>query len=162
MTSYLATAVLVCCIAQFLMPLTSPEHGANAENADDARPVDKTLGENDDASEVGGTPSSPDGDKETASVNTSRPSDDTDVFLPEDDETVGMDSPDAPPLYILRTVNSGESNAVIGVYDADGTLLSTLETPVVALPLSDRALLEVGIEVSGDEDLNTLIEDFGG
>ena len=64
--------------------------------------------------------------------------------------------------YYLRSVKEDGTVPVIGVYDADGNLIRTLNTPIYALPVGDRTLLEVGIAVSDAEELADLIEDFGG
>ena len=153
--SYLGMLVLVFCTAQFLIPLTSGGEGDLTVNAGVTEDVDAMWQETEDVPMGGFTTDGADTD--AAVVGTDR--------VP----TVGdaMEDPDGEgnaEVYCLRTFREAGSltPAVIGVYDGEGNLLRTLETPVLALPAGDRALLDVGIEVSGEEALMDLIEDFGG
>ncbi len=60
-------------------------------------------------------------------------------------------------LYTVREVNGR-----IGVFDASGALMRTLNVPVATLPRADREQLAVGITLGSKEELNALIEDFSG
>lgn len=145
LASYLGMLVLVSCTAQFLKPIgTAGETGTNASV-------------NAGAEQTGGD-DVPAGARPEESVAATEAED---TLANEDLQgSAGADM----PTYVLRSVRSegNDSLAVIGVYDENGTLLYALDTPVYALPVGDRALLEVGIEVSGDDALEDLIEDFGG
>lgn len=145
--SYLGMVVLICCVAQFLIPISK---NANAD-------VTVNAGDTED----------PFVSPDLPTAGTAIP-DDTDAGVKDTDADASttvqndLEAPnDEPPLYVLRTFKDAGGTA-IGVYDANGTLIETLDTPLYALPVGDRALLEVGIEVSSAEDLEDLIEDFGG
>lgn len=155
--SYLGMLVLVCCTAQFLIPLTTESSGGdvlvNAGGTDDTA---ASVTEAPEDVPAGAAPSES-GDTDSSAGGTETASGDR---LEDPSGDAGADE----PTYYLRSVKEegSASAAVIGVYDEDGNLIRVLETPVLALPLSDRALLDVGIEVEGEEDLGELIEDFGG
>ena len=53
-----------------------------------------------------------------------------------------------------------ESNGVIGVYSADGTLLRLLDISVNSLPAADREALAKGIKVNSWRELIALMQDY--
>ena len=57
--------------------------------------------------------------------------------------------------YILK-----EYMEKIGIFSSDGTLIKTLDVYIKTLPEADRRLLREGIEVSGKQELNAIIEDY--
>lgn len=61
----------------------------------------------------------------------------------------------ARPIYSVR-----ENNGKIAVFDADGMLIKTIDTPVVSLPQSDRDMLKDGIDIFTYEELLDVIEDY--
>ena len=69
-------------------------------------------------------------------------------------------APVAKPSAVMYTVR--EVNGCIGIYDADGTLLRTLQVPVSTLPRADREQLAVGIALTSKQELDALIEDYSG
>ena len=50
----------------------------------------------------------------------------------------------------------------IGIYDANGTLLRTLNIPVATLPRADREQLAIGITLKSEQELAALIADYEG
>lgn len=156
--SYLGILMLICCTAQFMTPLSS----ARSET-DDGTLANGTSGaENGEDIPVAALPEEEESDAEmlngSLGSQNAEDTDSLDVFLSEEESAEDV----VIPIYCLRTVKADGATAAIGVYDEDGTLLRMLDTPLYALPASDRAMLDIGIEVSGDEDLDALIEDFGG
>ena len=167
--SYLGMLVLVCCVAQFLTPASvqTPKETGNADqaaSADGKIPTAENVAQGEEEKEA-------DGDVlENERLENDRLEEEEvgDVL-----ENGGMDDGDGDtpvnggadtPTYYLKSVKeeAGSAVPVIGVYDENGQLLETLDTPIYALPLGDRAMLEVGIAVTGREELSDLIEDFGG
>ena len=60
-------------------------------------------------------------------------------------------------LYILR-----EYVGQVGVYTPDGTLIRALDIPILSLPAADRRMLSQGITLFSEEELQTIIQDYGG
>lgn len=146
LTSYLGMLALVAVTARLLVPLG----GENASGKETAAGVTLPAEVTDAAAE----------ESDAATVGQVDPPV-TDAVLdtaPETDAAAGEE----PPVYCLRTVKEDGETPVIGVYDADGNLLRTVDTPVYALPAGDRALLEVGIEIEGEDALSSMLEDFSG
>lgn len=149
--SYLGAVALVAMVGRFTVsPLGNKEDVPSGEQdvfVDVTDPAETDL-------PVAVTP---DGETDAPTVETNGETD-----IPETDETPA--EPEKPTVYYLKTVTGedGTGTNAIGVYNADGALLDVLSTPAFALPSSDRALLENGIEVVGDEALAAVLEDFGG
>lgn len=60
------------------------------------------------------------------------------------------------PAYLVR-----ELDGVVAVFSGDGSeLLQLTDSPVSALPTSDRASLRSGIAVADDQALAMLLEDY--
>ncbi len=57
--------------------------------------------------------------------------------------------------YVLR-----EHENIIGIFDANGKLLGTIDLPTVTLPLSERQRLADGIKVGSRTELERLIESY--
>ena len=79
-------------------------------------------------------------------------------------ESQSIKQPEAAPetelptaLYTVR-----ETGGRIGIFDAGGVLVRTVNVPVNTLPRSDREQLSVGITIHSEEELKALIEDFSG
>ena len=70
------------------------------------------------------------------------------------------DAPDSAAPTALYTVR--ELGGRIGIFDAGGALVRTVNVPVATLPRTDRAQLAVGITSHSEEELKALIEDFSG
>lgn len=65
-------------------------------------------------------------------------------------------SPSLPPAYLVREVDG-----LVAVFTGDGAeLLQLTNSPVAALPASDRACLSEGIPVPDDRALAMLLEDY--
>ena len=146
LTSYLGMLALVAVTARLLVPLGGESASGQGTAAGVTFPAEVTdaAAEESDAATVGQVePPVTDAILDTA---------------PETDVAAGEDG----PVYCLRTVKEDGETPVIGVYDADGNLLRTVDTPVYALPAGDRALLEGGIEIEGEDALSSLLEDFSG
>ena len=166
--SYLGMLVLVCCVAQFLTPASvqTPKETGNADQAASANGQGATAGNgagDEEMKEANGDVLESDLPEKDAGGNV------LENELPENGEA--DDGGDTPvnggadtPTYYLKSVKeeAGSAVPVIGVYDENGQLLETLDTPIYALPARDKAMLEVGIAVTGREELSDLIEDFGG
>ncbi len=69
-------------------------------------------------------------------------------------------APETTAPTVLYTVR--EIGGRIGIFDADGALIRTLNVPVATLPRADREQLAVGITLGSNEELQALIEDFSG
>ncbi len=92
--------------------------------------------------------------------------------LPESDtatDTTGTQSetlpkPEAAPETTLPTAmfTVREVGGRIGVFDASGVLVRTLNVSVATLPRADREQLSVGITLGSEQELQALIEDFSG
>ncbi len=92
--------------------------------------------------------------------------------LPESDsstDTTGTQSetlpkPEAAPETTAPTAmfTVREIGGRIGVFDASGTLVRTLNVSVATLPRADREQLSVGITLGSEQELQALIEDFSG
>jgi hypothetical protein len=156
--SYLGMLVLVCCVAQFLSPLSvsAPKETGGKDHT--------TSAGNRHPTEL------PPTETVNGSLSDTEDAESAAVTLPIRDE-IENGKDDVPangeaelPIYYLKSVHEEMSSAipVIGVYDENGQLLETLDTPIYALPVGDKAKLEVGIAVTGREALEDLIEDFGG
>lgn len=64
---------------------------------------------------------------------------------------------DAPAeVYVIRAYNG-----IIGVFDADGLLIKTVNTAMSTLPVSDREALEEGITVGSFEEMNGIMDMYG-
>ena len=72
------------------------------------------------------------------------------------DNTTPCDN-DATAHYILR-----ETEGKIGVYTPNNTLIHILDIPVLSLPTADRRMLAEGISISSEQELNEIIQDYGG
>ena len=70
------------------------------------------------------------------------------------------DAPDSAAPTALYTVR--EIGGRIGIFDAGGALVRTVNVPVATLPRADREQLAVGITIHSEEELKALIEDFSG
>lgn len=70
------------------------------------------------------------------------------------------DAPETAVPTALYTVR--EIGGRIGIFDAGGALVRTVNVPVATLPRADRQQLAVGITIHSEEELQTLIEDFSG
>ena len=58
-------------------------------------------------------------------------------------------------VYLLR-----EHEQRIGIFDADGQLIGTVDLPIITLPRSEQDKLALGIEVFSREEFERLIESF--
>lgn len=74
--------------------------------------------------------------------------------LPEQTET---DATASAPAFTV-----GVLDGRIGVWDAKGELMQTLNVPVATLPRADREQLAAGIRIIGEDALAALIEDYSG
>ena len=79
-------------------------------------------------------------------------------------ESESIKQPEAAPetavptaLYTVREIGGR-----IGIFDAGGALVRTVNVPVATLPRADREQLAVGITIHSEEELKALIEDFSG
>lgn len=72
-------------------------------------------------------------------------------------EATAPDTAVPTALYTVREVGGR-----IGIFDAGGALVRTVNVPVATLPRTDREQLAVGITIHSEEELQTLIEDFSG
>ena len=57
--------------------------------------------------------------------------------------------------YIVR-----EHCGMIGIFSERGELLEMIDTPIIALPQSDRERLHTGITVKDEKELSSLREDY--
>lgn len=69
-------------------------------------------------------------------------------------------SPDTTAPAALYTVR--ELDGRIGVFDANGAHVRTLNVAVATLPRADREQLAAGITLSSEQELMALIEDYSG
>lgn len=81
----------------------------------------------------------------------------TPAELPTEAPTQDDADADVKIAYTLKTLDGR-----IGVFDAQGTLLRTVNVAVSTLPRTDREQLAVGIAVYSEQELGALIEDFSG
>ncbi len=83
-------------------------------------------------------------------------------------------TPPADQIYIYVTDNESEfqdstseyyrfvkeHNGQIGIFDAEGKLLKTIDTYVKTLPKADRDQLQEGIEIKSEKELYSIIEAY--
>ncbi|MBQ7379936.1 MAG: hypothetical protein IJW70_09720 [Clostridia bacterium] len=93
-------------------------------------------------------------EEQQSAAQTEQDSANTDVM--KDPQT----TPESTAPTALFTVRKVDGR--IGIYDANGVLLRTLNVSVATLPRADRELLEVGIVLCSQEELDALIEDYSG
>lgn len=72
------------------------------------------------------------------------------------------EQPDTDAAVNATTYTVGILDGRIGIWDADGTLIETLNVAVATLPRADREQLSAGIVVCGEDELGALIEDYSG
>lgn len=87
---------------------------------------------------------------------------------PEDeDEVVGMDEVTSPAMHAAADADDApaeagylirEYNGIIGVFDADGLLLRTVNVAVSTLPACDREALDEGITAATFEEMNSIVD----
>ena len=88
------------------------------------------------------------------------------IYLPVYVESECQESEDQTILYtdtepdMSFTVKSYEGK--IGVFTSEGKLIETIEVYVKTLPKADRDMLEEGIKVKNNKELDSLIEDYTG
>lgn len=100
-------------------------------------------------------------DSLTTEAPTSEPETET---APESTEAVtnAPEQPDTDATVNAATYTVGILDGRIGIRDADGKLIDTLNVAVATLPRADRELLAAGITVYGEDELAALIEDYSG
>ena len=80
----------------------------------------------------------------------------TELRLVHFDEQLTAMPPRAAKEYLVRRCADG-----IGIYDGTGSVLyELLDVDVRSLPAADRAMLEMGILVTGEAALRALTEDY--
>ena len=87
------------------------------------------------------------------------------IFTAPQESALPLTTPDGSPstdavapaedIYVLR-----EHEQRIGIFDADGQLIGTVNLPIVTLPRSEQDRLARGIEVFSREELERLIESY--
>ena len=88
------------------------------------------------------------------------------IYLPVYVESECQESEDQTILYtdtepdMSFTVKSYEGK--IGVFTSEGKLIETIEVYVKTLPKADRDMLEEGIKVKNNKELDSSIEDYTG
>ena len=63
---------------------------------------------------------------------------------------------------VAKAYTVGVLDGRIGIWDADGKLIRPLNVAVATLPRADREQLAAGIVLTGEDELNALIEDYSG
>ena len=71
------------------------------------------------------------------------------------DETKKSEATQKSLNYVVR-----EHCGMIGIFSESGVLLEIIDTPIIALPQSDRDKLRVGITVRDESELSSLREDY--
>ena len=69
-------------------------------------------------------------------------------------------TPDSPSKEEAEGWIVKEYEGKIGIFQADGTLIYTIDTYVKTLPEADRRLLGEGLTVQTRSELNAIIEDY--
>lgn len=137
------------------------ESELDAERAEGMLPPTEAVGGDPTDTEKGEVTVPADTEKETASAPETRPADPTEeVTLPvhQSPETQApVEEVTAAPasLYLIA-----EQNGIIGLFDASGALLKSVNVFVMTLPASDREALAVGIPASSWEEALAILERF--
>jgi len=84
----------------------------------------------------------------------------TEYVYVKSDRTYPSDTAESTEQSETYTVR--EYNEKIGVFSSDGILVRTVDVYVKTLPEADRRMLREGIEITGEKQLNSLIEDYDG
>ena len=103
-------------------------------------------------------PQGPDGtDKPVAgSPETGAPTEEITLPTHDSPETVPpAEEPRPAAQYILA-----EHEGILGVFDASGELLRTVNVYVMTLPLADREALAVGIPAYSEEEMDVLVSQY--
>lgn len=103
-------------------------------------------------------PQGPDGtDKPVAgSPETDAPTEEITLPTHDSPETVPpAEEPHPAAQYILA-----EHEGILGVFDAAGELLRTVNVYVMTLPLADREALAVGIPAYSEEEMDVLVSQY--
>ena len=75
------------------------------------------------------------------------------VTVPSEDDKPVDTTPQA--IYTVK-----EHSGIIGIFDQEGALVRVIEVYTKTLPEADRRLLGEGFEIVGDDQLNSIIEDY--
>jgi len=81
----------------------------------------------------------------------------THLVYVESESTTTEDTTSTTVYYLAKAYQSK-----IGIFDQNGTLIQVLDVYTKTLPQADRDLLEEGIELYSQKELNSLIEDYTG